>query len=189
MKIKSPFLKEQFLKSYLYIIALIMGSYMEGQTINIAGTNWTVSVPAITEAGSNYTGTYDNPSQLTLSGNLPGSFLNLLTSSGAKISMHYVPSTWNSNLHLYAKRNGGTATISGLCLLCSATINGGTAAFIEIPQASSATLSTITFTGLLGLGNSVTYSGINVQLEISGVSVTIPAATYSAQIVFTIGPN
>ncbi|RXM40611.1 hypothetical protein BOQ62_04615 [Chryseobacterium sp. CH21] len=189
MKINSHFQKEMFLKKYIYIIVLIMGSFLEGQTINIAGSNWTVSVPTITEAGTNYTGTYNNPSQLTLSGNLPGSFLNLLSSSGARISMHYTPATWNSNLHLYAKRSGGTTKINGLCIACTATINGGNVNFIEIPQASAVTLSTITFSGLLGLGNSVDYSAINVQLEIGGVSVTIPAATYSAQIVFTIGAN
>lgn len=166
-----------------------MFSILKGQTINTAGSSWTVSVPTITEAGANYTGTYNNPSQITLSGNLPGSFLNLHTSSGARISMNYIPTTWHSNLHLYAKRNGGTASIEGLCVLCTSTINGGNVAFIEIPQALSTTLSTITFTGVLGLGNSINYSDINVQLEIDGVSVTIPTATYSAQIVFTIGPN
>ncbi|MBP1166901.1 hypothetical protein JOE44_003785 [Chryseobacterium sp. PvR013] len=188
MKVKSPFLKEQFLKRYLYIIPLIMGSFLEGQTINIAGTSWTASVPTITEAGNNYTGTYDNPSLLTLSGFLPGSFLNLLGSSGAKISMQHVPTSWNSSLKLYAKRSGGTATINGLCVLCTATINGGLS-YIEIPQATAVTLSTITFSGVLGVSNSVNYSAISVQLEIGGVSVTIPAAAYSTQVVFTIGAN
>ncbi|WP_426478135.1 hypothetical protein ACP3T3_01245 [Chryseobacterium sp. CBSDS_008] len=189
MKIKSPFFKEQFLKRYLYIIALIVGGHLQGQTINIAGTSWTVSVPTITEAGTNYAGTYDNPGQLVLSGNLPSSFLNILTSSGARISMNYVPTSWNSALKLYAKRSGGTTKINGICVACSATITGGNVNFVEIPQAGSVALSTITFSGLLGLGNNVQYSAINVQLEIGGVSVAIPATTYSAQIVFTIGAN
>jgi hypothetical protein len=189
MKIKSPFLKEQFLKRYLYIIALLIGSYLEGQTINIAGTSWTVSVPTITEAGSNYAGTYDNPSQLVLSGHLPGSFLSLLTSAGARISMQHVPTSWNSALKLYAKRSGGTTKINGLCVGCAATISGGNVNYVEIPQTGSATLSTITFTGVLGVSHNVDYSAINVQLEISGVSVTIPAAAYSTQIVFTIAAN
>ncbi|MDQ1855959.1 hypothetical protein [Chryseobacterium sp. WLY505] len=189
MKIKSPFLKEQFLKRYLYIIALMMGSYLQGQTINIAGTSWTVSVPTITEAGNNYAGTYDNPAQLTLSGNLPGSFLNLLSASGAKITMQLAPTSWNSSLKLYAKRSGGTTKINGLCVGCTATINGGTANYIEILQASAVILSTITFSGLLGISNSVDYSAISVQLQIGGVSVTIPAAAYSTQVVFTIAAN
>ncbi|MDR6922263.1 MULTISPECIES: hypothetical protein [Chryseobacterium] len=189
MKTNSRFLRKIFLKKYLYIISLVIGSSFEAQTISIAGSNWAVSVPTITEAGTNYTGTYDNPNLLTLSGTLPGSFLNLLTSAGAKISMHYVPTLWNSNLHLFAKRSGGTTTINGLCILCTATINGGNTNYIEIPQATAATLSTITFTGVLGLGNSVNYADIGVQLEIRGASVTIPAAAYSTQVVFTIGPN
>lgn len=189
MKIKNPFLKEQFLKRYLYIIALIMGSYLEGQTINLAGANWNASVPTITEAGTNYAGTYNNPGLLTLSGHLPGSFLNLLGSSGAKISMQYVPTNWNSSLKLYAKRSGGSAVINGICVLCSVTFSGGTANYIEILQSSAVTLSTITFGGVLGVNNSVDYSAVSVQLQMGGVSVTIPAANYSAQIVFTIGAN
>lgn len=189
MKMKSLFLKEQFLKRSLYIIALIIGSYLEGQTISIAGTNWTVSVPTITEAGSNYIGTYENPAQLTISGHLPGSFLNLLSASGAKITMQLNPTFWNSSLKLSAKRSGGTAIINGLCVLCTASINGGSANFVEIPQAGAVTLSTITFSGLLGVNNSVDYSAISVQLQIGGVSVTIPAASYSTQIVFTIAAN
>ncbi|WP_131724426.1 hypothetical protein [Chryseobacterium indologenes] len=189
MKINSSFIRKVYSKKYLYIIPLMISCSFEAQTLSIAGSNWAVSVPTITEAGTNYTGTYDNPSQLTLSGSLPGSFLNLLTSAGARISMHYVPTLWNSNLHLYAKRSGGNTTINGLCVLCTATINGGNTNYIEIPQATASTLSTITFTGVLGLGNSVNYADISVQLEIRGVSVTVPAAAYSSQIVFTIGPN
>ncbi|WP_330744037.1 hypothetical protein [Chryseobacterium sp. CP-77] len=188
MNTKNPIIKPS-LKRFLCVIILIMGSNLNGQTINITGTSWTATVPTITEAGTNYAGTYNNPSLLTLSGHLPGSFLNLLTSSGARISMQLAPTSWNSSLKLYAKRSGGTATINGLCVLCTATINGGTANYIEIPQANAATLSTITFTGVLGLSNSVDYSGINVQLEIGGVSVTIPATAYSTQVVFTIGAN
>ncbi|MDP1323895.1 hypothetical protein Q6315_28410, partial [Klebsiella pneumoniae] len=85
----------------------------------------------------------------------------------------------NSSMKLYAKRSNGTTVINGLCVLCSATINGGTANYIEIPQGTSATLSTITFGGVLGVNNSVDYSAISVQLQIGGISVTIPAATYS----------
>jgi hypothetical protein len=30
------------------------------------------------------------------------------------------------------------------------------------------------------------YTGINVQFQLSGVSVTIPAATYQSRVVFTV---
>ncbi|WP_390453392.1 hypothetical protein [Chryseobacterium sp. Alg-005] len=168
---------------------VIADNRLNGQTITVGGNNWTVSVPSITEAGSNYVGTYESANNvITLSGSLPGSFLNLLAGGAARVSMHYNAISWNNALRLYAKRNGGTATISGVCLGCSATINGGTT-YIETSQAVDTTFFTINFVGVLGLGNSVSYSGINVQLQISGVSVTIPATTYNAQIVFTIGPN
>ncbi|CAD0221946.1 Flagellar hook-associated protein flgK [Chryseobacterium sp. JV274] len=189
MKVYSHFFREILLKKYLYVIPLIISSYLTGQTITVGGSNWTVSVPSITEAGTNYAGTYQSATNLiTLSGTLPGSFLNLLTSGAARISMHHTPTTWNSNLHLYAKRSGGTTSISGLCLGCTATINGGTT-YVEIPQAVDTAFFTINFSGILGLGNSVTFSGINGQLQISGVSVIVPATTYNTQIVFTIGPN
>ncbi|MBL1219205.1 hypothetical protein JET18_00015 [Chryseobacterium sp. L7] len=189
MKINSRLLRNIFLKKYLYLIPLTMSSYLGAQTLNTSGSGWTVSVPAITEAGSNYGGTYASATNaIILSGTLPGSFLNLLTNGAARISMRYNPVVWNNALHLYAKRSGGTATISGLCLGCSATVNGGTT-YIEMLQSPDTALCTINFSGLLGLGNSVAFSGINVQLQITGVSVVIPAASYSAQVVFTIGPN
>lgn len=183
-------LKNTFLAKCLCIASLMIAdNHLTGQTITVGGSNWIVSVPSITEAGSNYVGTYESTNNIiTLSGSLPGSFLNLLAGGAARVSMHYDAISWNNSLHLYAKRSGGTTNISGICLGCTATINGGTT-YIEIPQAVDTTFFTINFTGVLGLGNSVSYSGVNVQLQISGVSVTIPATTYNAQIVFTIGPN
>ncbi|SFN60999.1 hypothetical protein SAMN05421594_3546 [Chryseobacterium oleae] len=189
MKINSRFLRNILLKRYLYLFPLIMGSYLQAQTVVPSGSGWTVSVPTITEAGSNYGGTYASATNaIILSGTMPGSFLNLLSNGAARISVRYTPTTWNNALHLYAKRSGGTATISGLCLGCTATVNGGTT-YIEILQATDTAFCTINFSGILGLGNSVSYSGINVQLQITGVSVVIPATSYSSQLVFTIGPN
>lgn len=177
------------LKKYLYLAALTISSYLQAQTVTPSGSNWTVSVPAITEAGNNYGGTYASATNvIVLSGSMPGSFLNLLSNGAARISVRYTPTLWNNALRLYAKRSGGTATISGLCIGCTATVNGGTT-YAEILQATDTALCTINFSGVLGLGNSVSYSGINVQLQISGVSVVIPAASYSSQLVFTIGPN
>lgn len=179
-------------KRYLYILLLLICCVTKGQTVNVTG-NWTASIPTITEAGTNYTGTYDNsantaPNQIVLSGSIPDSVIKLLSSSGAKITMHYVSNPWHSSLGLSAKRVGGTASISGLCLGCTVSINGGTT-YIPISSATDVTLSTITFSGLLGIGNHINYSGIVVNTQVSGVSVTIPASTYSARIVFTISAN
>lgn len=189
MKINSRFLREIRLQKYLYLIAFTMSSYLSAQTISASGSGWTVSVPSITEAGNNYAGTYESATNITtLSGFLPGSFLNLLSSGAARVSMHYNPISWNSALHLYTRRSGGSTVINGFCLLCSATVNGGTT-YLEIPPTTDTSFFTINFTGVLGLGNSVNFSAINVQFQISGVSVVIPAKAYSAQVVFTIGPN
>ncbi|WP_292008558.1 hypothetical protein [Chryseobacterium sp.] len=189
MKTINHLFSTKYLKKYLYILSLVLSGYIEGQTITITGNNWTPSIPSIAEAGTNYAGTYESATnQLILSGTLPGSFLNLLANGSAKVSMHYNVMSWNNTLRLYSKRTGGTATISGVCVLCSATITGGTT-YTEMPQTTDVTFFTINFTGTLGLGNSVAYSGINVQLQLSGVSVTLPATSYSAQIVYTIGAN
>ncbi|MCS4303773.1 hypothetical protein [Chryseobacterium sp. BIGb0232] len=192
MNMNNHSLKKIILKRYLYISLLIISCYVKGQVVNVTG-NWTASIPAITEAGNNYSGTYDNsantaPNQIVLSGSIPDSVIKLLSSSGAKITMRYVSNPWHSSLGLSAKRVGGTASISGLCLGCTVNINGGTT-YIPISSATDVTLSTITFSGLLGIGNHITYSGIVVNTQISGVSVTIPASTYSARVVFTIVAN
>jgi hypothetical protein len=190
MKTISYLYKTVFLTKCLCILFFMVNSnYVTAQTITVGGSNWTVSIPAITEAGSNYAGTYESANNLiTISGSLPGSFLTLLSGGAARVSVHYNPNSWNNSLHLYAKRSGGTATVNGVCILCSASINGGTT-YTEIPQTVDTAFFTINFNGGLGLGNSITYSGINVQLQISGVSVTVPATSYSSQVVFTIGPN
>lgn len=192
MKMDSHFIREITLKKYLYLVLLVIASYLKGQVVNVSGS-WLASVPSITEAGNNYSGTYDNTgststNQITLSGTLPGSFLNLLSTKGANMTMHYVSNPWNSSMILSAKKTGGTTAIHGVCLLCTATINGG-ATYIPIPETSDVIFLSFTFAGLLGLGNSVTFSDINLILQLSGVSVTIPANNYNARVVFTIVAN
>ena len=175
------------LKTLLLGFFLFAKTLLNAQTINLAGNNWNLTIPSITQAGMDYSGTYESSNNLvTISGFLPGSFLSLLGSSTAKVSVHYVPNLWNNGLHLYAKRTGGNASVGGLCIACSATINDGLN-YIEIPQGIDNTLFTIKFNGLLGLGNSVSYSNVNVQLKLSGVSVALPVDSYSATIVFTVG--
>lgn len=186
------FLRKACIKRLIYITFVLISSCMEAQVVNVSG-NWNASIPVITEAGSNYAGTYDNSgstgtNQIILSGTLPGSFLNLLSSSGAKMTMRYTPNPWNSSLTLAAKRTGGTTAIHGVCLFCTSSINGG-ATYIPISQTADVTFVTFSFSGVLGLANSVTFADINLILQLAGVSVTVPANTYSARIVFTIVAN
>jgi len=175
-------------KALVLTIFFFTNFTINAQTITVAGGNLVVPITPITEAGMDYIGSYDsNTNLITISGSLPGSFLNLLTGGvAAVISLQYIPTSWNNSLHLYARRSGGIASIVGLCVLCSASVNNGTN-YVEIPQSINTQFFTINFTGTLGIGNSISYSGINVQLRINGISVTVPVNNYNATIVFTVG--
>lgn len=179
-------------KRYIYIILIVTSSFLKAQVVTASG-DWAASIPAITEAGSNYTGTYTNASppisSITLSTTLSGDFLNLLAGKSAKMTMRYTSNAWNSSLNLSARRTGPTAgSISGLCVLCAATISGGDS-FIPVLSTSDTTFFNLNFAGVLGVSNTVTFSNINLILQLSGVSVTIPAANYSARIIFTVVAN
>ena len=107
--------------------------------------------------------------QILLTASIP-----LLLSSG-KVSVHYEGNpTWNPNLILQAKRTGDGTT---LCLLC--TITGGTAY-------QTVTLTDIELFRITAIAALASYTNIPIQLQLSGVSVTIPAATYNSRLVFTI---
>lgn len=152
----------------------------------VSGSDWHIPVNPITEAGSDYSGTVTNPNDLILSGNIPGYLLSLLGSGAFDITVRFTPNpSWHESLSLYGKRTGGSATISGLCVLCSVNISGG-GTYIQIPQAADVPLFSITFSGTLGLFNSITYSNISVQLELRGLSVVTPVDNYGANVVFTI---
>ncbi|MCX8533652.1 hypothetical protein [Chryseobacterium luquanense] len=138
--------------------------------LTVGGNNWTVAVPSITEAGTNYTGTYESvTNQILLSASVP-----LLLSSG-KVSVRYESNpTWNSNLILHARRTGDGTTV---CVLCS--ITGGTA----YQTVTTTDIELFRIVAVLALAS---YSNIPIQLQLTGVSVTIPAATYNSRMVFTI---
>ncbi|KMQ65995.1 hypothetical protein ACM39_16330 [Chryseobacterium sp. FH2] len=146
-------------------------SFVHAQrTLTVGGTNWSVAVPSITEAGTNYTGSYESETnQILLAASVP-----LLLGSG-KVSVHYEANpTWHSSLILSAKRTGNGTTA---CLACS--ITGGTT-YLTL---STTDIELFRIQALLALAS---YSNIPVQLGVSGVSVTIPAASYNSRIVFTI---
>ncbi|CDN73359.1 conserved hypothetical protein [Elizabethkingia anophelis] len=158
---------------YLYSLILItIGCFYNAQSIIANGTDWTVS-PTITEAGTNYAGTYEtslvSPFQMSLTVTVPA----LLSS--ASISARYIPDpTWNNSLGIAVKRlNNGTS----LCVLCS--VAGGTD-YISLAQADVPFFSVHTLLAL------TSFTDIGLQLRLTGVSVTVPAAAYKAKIQFTI---
>ena len=160
----------RYLFKITFILFLLFFCTIKAQTISVTGTHWTVAIPTITGAGSNYAGTYESATnQILLKVDIP-----LLLSSG-KVSVRYTPNpTWNSNLILSAKRTGNGSTV---CLVC--TMTGGTAY-------QTVTLTDIELFRVSALASVISYSNIPIQLQLSGVSVTIPAATYNSRIVFTI---
>lgn len=146
------------------------GSRYNAQTLTISGANWTVSPPGITEAGTNYTGTYESATnQIVLAVSVP------LLLGNAKVSVHYEPNpTWHNSLILSAKRtNNGTT----LCALC--TISGG----LTYQTLTQTDIELFRIQAVLALA---AYTGINIQLQLSGVSVTIPATSYQSRVVFTV---
>ncbi|WP_449400525.1 hypothetical protein [Chryseobacterium wanjuense] len=172
MKFKTYFFNHKFFIKITFFVLLISFCHLKSQrTLTVGGTNWTVTIPSITEAGSNYTGTYESASnQILLAASVP-----LLLGSG-KVSVHYQANpTWNSNLILRARRTGNGTTS---CLTCS--ITGGTT-YITVPLTTDVELFRIQ--AIVALAS---YTNIPVQIGLSGVSVTIPATTYNSSVVFTI---
>ncbi|MDA6069145.1 hypothetical protein NJT12_05890 [Flavobacterium sp. AC] len=155
--------------------ALFVCVVAQSQTITVGGTDWTPVIPTITEAGSDYVGTYESSSsQINLSLAVP-----LLLGTG-KVSVRYEPNpTWNNSLKIDVRKlNNG----SGLCVLCS-MVPDQSAPYQEV-LTSDAELFRVT--AVLSLA---TVTNIGLNLRIRGVSVIIPVANYSARIVFTIGPT
>lgn len=159
-------------RTILSALFLLSSQIKSQRTLTVGGTNWVVNIPAITEAGNNYAGTYESASnEILLNASVP-----LVLGSG-KVTMHYETNpTWNSVLILRARRTGNGTTS---CTTC--TITGGTT-YTNIPLTTDVELFRIT--AVLALAS---YTNIPVQLELAGVSVTIPTGTYSSRIVFTIG--
>lgn len=166
-------LPNNHIKKIILPALFLLSSQIKAQrTLTVGGTNWVVNIPAITEAGNNYAGTYESASnEILLNASVP------LVLGNGKVTMHYEANpTWNSNLLLRARRTGNGTTS---CTTC--TINGGTT-YTNIPLTTDVELFRIT--AVLALAS---YTNIPIQLELAGVSVTIPIGTYSSRIVFTIG--
>ncbi|WP_257621604.1 hypothetical protein [Chryseobacterium sp. NKUCC03_KSP] len=170
MKTNNTIFFARYLFKITSIFSLLFFCTLRSQKITATGSSWTVTIPSITEAGSNYSGVYESATnQILLTAEVP-----LLLGSG-KVSVSYVSDpTWNSNLVLSAKRTGNGTTV---CVLCS--ITGGSAY-------QAITLTDIELFRIVAVASLASYSNIPIQLQLSGVSVTIPAATYNSKIIFTI---
>src|SRR5690606_1069967 len=97
------------LKKLLFVIVFLITINGFTQTITVAGSNWNIntnSTPSFTqptEAGNDYSGTYESPSdQVLISLTLPGI---LFLGSSASVSIHYEDNPlWNNNLVIKTRR-------------------------------------------------------------------------------------
>lgn len=155
---------------FISIAVFYLANIGNCQSITVGGSNWTVSPGNIVEAGNNYSGTaITTDNHVLISASVPGLF------NKGTVSVRYEANpTWHSNLILSVRRTGsGTHT----CLLC--TLTGGTA-FQNI------TLSDTNFFDINSNLFTATFNNIPIQLQLTGISVTVPAASYNAKVVFTI---
>jgi len=150
---------------------LLSTGVLNAQSITVGGSNWTPSTAVITEAGSDHSGTLiSTDGQISITSSIPGSFRH------ARISVHYEANpTWHNSLVIQVKRTGNG---SHTCLLCS--IEGGES-FITVPPFTATEFYKI-HSNLF----TATFSDTPIQLQLTGISVTIPVATYNAKVVFTI---
>lgn len=154
-------------KAFFLLFFSMFNTCVFAQSLTVS-PGWSVTIPAstITEAGLNYTTdatSSTSQSLMTVTGN---------TQTNPKVYVQKTDISWNSNLTLWLKRTGnGTG-------LLAFTIAGGTT-FQQI------TNSPLYFFDLFTLfGTSV--NDIPIQYEIKGLSVLIPAQSYTTTLLYTI---
>lgn len=165
------------LNKYIVILCIILVNYFNSNAqarriTSTASAPWTVPIATITEAGSDYVGEYVSATnQVIINASVP------LLLGNAKVSVQQSSSaTWHNQLKLSIKRNGPGST---LCVLCS--ISGGDN---YIPL-STTSIDLFQIVAVLALAE---YNNIPLQLKLTGVSVTLPAAIYETTLIYTIGP-
>ena len=137
----------------------------KGQTIRATGGGWSNSIAAttITTTGNNY-------SQNVTSG-ISQTFIDISpTTINWIVRINKMDTHWHNSLELYAKRVGNG-------FLTTATISGGTI------------FSIIQNTPVEFFRGTYSITSIPIQYEIRGLSVLIPADSYSTTIYYTISDN
>lgn len=148
------------MKNLLYtLIILFLTNNANAQSINITGQwNYTIPTSAITEAGEDFSGTYESSvNQL---------YLNVTHNHKWAVSVKKNNIVWNDNILIWIHRTGNGYG--------RGNIKGGEN-YIDIPNHEVGFVT----------GNKEQYD-VPLQLQLSGVSVTIPANNYITEIVFTL---
>lgn len=160
-------------KRFLLICFLVtFFSFQTFSQITVGGSDWDVDLTGeISEAGDDFIGTYESvSSQITLSFTVP-----ILGSRSIYVYYNEDPN-WNSGMQISVKRTSQGSLLSSL-----GYIVGGN-------NYQSVTQNPVLFFqafSLLGLGI-LSITGVDVQIQLSNISTSIPADTYSAEIVFTV---
>jgi hypothetical protein len=170
---KGKYLKYSFFRYGLpvNILLIFLGTIgnLQSQTVavTISGSwNYSVNMSDIVDAGSDFTGTYSSSAnQVFIDVSLENDNSN--RNFRWQIDIRREDLDWDNTLQLFAQRTGnGTGQGN--------SISGGTA-FQQITQIDQ----------YFFRGNKKRFD-IPIQYEVRNVSVTIPAKTYSTNIVYTV---
>jgi hypothetical protein len=152
----------------IFLILLFYSVLAKSQNIS-ASSGWTANVSSneITDAGLDYSGTYQSSANQT----------NITASSFGIFRNYYVyiqksDLDWNSNLSIWAKRTGDG------CGGWFGSISGGTN-YIQLTNSSQ-----LLFSG--GIGFSTSRNNVPIQYQIQGLSVLLPAKIYSVSVIYTV---
>jgi hypothetical protein len=151
------------LLSLLALLALSFACRAEAQDVSAVG-GWTETIDSsdlVSGAGSDLTDTYESSNDATT--------LDITHDPQWHVDIHRTDTIWSPDFTLYAKRTSeGTG---------SGSISGGIS-YIEVTA-----VGTQFFTG------SQDRSGIDVQYQLTGVSVGISPGTYTTTVTYTVVDN
>lgn len=149
--------------------------FVNGSDLNVSTQTGTLQ--AISVAGSNYSPDYLSATNyLNISVTIPGS---LLFSQGSRVYVNQSTASWNQALQLYIRRTGD----GDPCFGC--TIADNAAGEFQLVTENPRNFM-MPRTNVFLLSGGGTYSNIPVQVRVSGISVTLPATTYSTMLTFTV---
>ncbi len=172
-KNRTPRLQQYFWRAAKCLVLLLALVPAASAQINISANgqwDYTVSNLDITEAGTDFQGTYSSAaSQVTIDVFQDNFWLNLLLAYNWQVSVRMTQIDWNPNLILSARRTG-----NGNPFFFNGPISGGTS-YLQLSTANQNFFN----------GQRSRYD-IPIQYRISGISVLLPAKTYTATVVYTV---
>ena len=178
IKAMKKLMKNIAVRFFIVSALVLCGKVNRAQSLTVNGSDWIVSKNpvTITEAGLDYTGSYESTTdQIKLTISFPDLSFNASANVNAQLIQDPL---WHNSLSVKIKRTGGGTITPGACVFCS--ISGGTS-YVTIN-----TVSNVKIFSLTGGLAAHTYHNIPIQINITGVSVAIPVANYKAKIVFTL---